>query len=50
MRISFRGLAKLSLALLIPATFMFSSCSEDAVDPTSSMPPKNLIKTPPRKS
>ncbi|MDF9795665.1 hypothetical protein OKW21_000928 [Catalinimonas alkaloidigena] len=48
MRVSFKGLAKLSLALLVPVTFMFSSCSEDAVDP-SAMPPKDQIKTPPRK-
>jgi len=49
MRISLRGLTKLSLALLIPASIMFSSCSEDVVDP-SAMPPKDQIKTPPRKN
>lgn len=50
MRITFRFLSKATLALMIPAMFMFSSCSEDVVDPTSSMPPKNEIVTPPRKN
>ena len=49
MRLSIRLFSKVSLALLIPTMFMFSSCSEDVVDPSSSMPPKNEIKTPPRK-
>jgi hypothetical protein len=47
MRVSTRRMAKLSLALLIPAMFMFTSCSEDMVDPTSAMPPKDQIKLPP---
>jgi len=50
MRRSVRFVSKLTLALLIPAMFMFSSCSEDLVDPSSAMPPKDKIKLPPRKS
>lgn len=50
MRISVRFVSKLTLALLIPAMFMFSSCSEDLVDPTSAMPPKDQVKTPPQKT
>ena len=41
----------LTLAILTSIAFSMSSCSEDLVNPdTSAMPPKNLIKTPPRKS
>jgi len=49
MRISVRFFSKLSLALLIPVVFMFSSCSEDLVDPSSAMPPKDKVKVPPQK-
>ncbi|MDF9800140.1 hypothetical protein OKW21_005403 [Catalinimonas alkaloidigena] len=40
-----------TLALLTSFAFSMSSCSEDLVNPDhSAMPPKNLIKTPPRKN
>lgn len=49
MRKSVRFVSKLTLAFLIPAMFMFSSCSEDLVDPSSAMPPKDQVKVPPQK-
>ncbi len=42
--------AKIILALMIPCMFSLTSCSEDVVEPSSNMPPKHLIRTPPRKA
>lgn len=40
----------LTLTILASITLFMSSCSEDIINPDSSaMPPKNEIKTPPRK-
>lgn len=41
----------LTLAVLTSLAFSMSSCGEDVINPdTSAMPPKDQIKTPPRKS
>ncbi|WKN32827.1 hypothetical protein PZB74_05645 [Porifericola rhodea] len=41
----------LTLAFVCSFAFSISSCTEDIIDPDqSAMPPKNLIKTPPRKN
>ncbi|WKN32829.1 hypothetical protein PZB74_05655 [Porifericola rhodea] len=41
----------LTLAFVCSFAFTISSCSEDLMEPNhSSMPPKHLIKTPPRKN
>ncbi|WPP48366.1 hypothetical protein [Catalinimonas niigatensis] len=41
----------LTLAILTSVACSMTGCAEDSIDPdTSSMPPKNEIKTPPRKN
>lgn len=41
---------RLGLVIALVSILSLGSCSEDIIDPdTSAMPPKNEIKTPPRK-
>jgi hypothetical protein len=42
--------SRLGLVIALVGILSLSSCSEDLINPdTSAMPPKNEIKTPPRK-